>query len=720
MPDDEKELAHIRNFGNSAHIDAGKTTTTEAMLYLAGRIRAVGTVHEGTAKMDFMDQEQERGITIQSAATNFWWQDHRMNLIDTPGHVDFTAEVERSLRVLDGAIIILDGKKGVEAQTETVWRQAKKYRLPRLIFINKMDGVDNIGRFDECLKSIREKLRAVPLVVQFPIGAGRELEGLIDIVEQKAHYFQLGDKDENYQTKEIPSHLIKKTQKYRQELLEKLVEIELEKMVEEGREESPILQKYEKKEELSGAEIKKLLRQATLTGRYFPTFCGSAYKHVGVKLLLDGVVDYLPSPLDVPKITVYSPRDKNKTGEINCNSPLSCLALAFKIIFDDYNNKLTFFRVYAGKVESNSYVYNVNKKRKERVSRLFLMHANDKEIIKEVGAGNIAVAIGLENTVTGDTLGEENSPWLLENIEFAEPVISQAIEPKTNEDKNKLKIALDKLKIQDPGFNYWTDRETGQMIIAGMGEVHLEVLVERLRREFKLAIESKQQRVSYRETITKKLAEVWGEYKKQTGGSGHFARVKLAFEPNPGKGFEFVDAKKGQEMSDKDAEEVKEGLEESMSSGLLLSYPLLDIKATLLEGKRHEVDTKPGDFKNAAVLAFRGDGVAEKEKRIKELGVVLLEPIMQITVIVPKDYLGDTLASLGRCHAVIENTEEKEGESFITGKAPLRETLNYLATLRQLTGGRGAYSSYLSHYQAVARDTLEEILKEKKLLNTSN
>ncbi|CAG8531929.1 5526_t:CDS:2 [Cetraspora pellucida] len=551
-----------------------------------------------------------------------------------------------------------------------------------------MDGVDNIGRFDECLKSIREKLRAMPLVVQFPIGAGRELEGLIDIVEQKAHYFQLGDKDENYQTKEIPSHLTKKTQKYRQELLEKLVEIELEKMVEESREESPILQKYEKKEELSGAEIKKLLRQATLTGRYFPTFCGSAYKHVGVKLLLDGVVDYLPSPLDVPKITVYSPRDKNKTGEINCNSPLSCLALAFKIIFDDYNNKLTFFRVYAGKVESNSYVYNVNKKRKERVSRLFLMHANDKEIIKEVGAGNIAVAIGLENTVTGDTLGEENSPWLLENIEFAEPVISQAIEPKTNEDKNKLKGALNKLKIQDPG----------------MGEVHLEVLVERLRREFKLAIESKQQRVSYRETITKKLAEV----------------VKLAFEPNPGKGFEFVDAKKGQEMSDKDAEEVKEGLEESMSSGLLLSYPLLDIKATLLEGKRHEVDTKPGDFKNAAVLAFRGDGVAEKEKRIKELGVVLLEPIMQITVIVPKDYLGDTLASLGRCHAVIENTEEKEGESFITGKAPLRETLNYLATLRQLTGGRGAYSSYLSHYQAVARDTLEEILKEKKLLNTSN
>ncbi|CAG8678098.1 36631_t:CDS:2 [Racocetra persica] len=513
-----------------------------------------------------------------------------------------------------------------------------------------MDGVDNIGRFDECLKSIREKLRAVPLVVQFPIGAGRELEGLIDIVEQKAHYFQLGDKNENYQTKEIPSHLTKKTQKYRQELLEKLVEIELEKMVEEGREESPILQKYEKKEELSGAEIKKLLRQVTLTGRYFPTFCGSAYKHVGVKLLLDGVVDYLPSPLDVPKITVYSPRDKNKTGEINCNSPLSCLALAFKIIFDDYNNKLTFFRVYAGKVESNSYVYNVNKKRKERVSRLFLMHANDKEIIKEVGAGNIAVAIGLENTVTGDTLGEEN--------------------------------------------------KTGQMIIAGMGEVHLEVLVERLRREFKLAIESKQQRVSYRETITKK--------------------VKLAFEPNPGKGFEFVDAKKGQEMSDKDAEEVKEGLEESMSSGLLLSYPLLDIKATLLEGKRHEVDTKPGDFKNAAVLAFRGDGVAEKEKRIKELGVVLLEPIMQTTVIVPKDYLGDTLASLGRCHAVIENTEEKEGESFITGKAPLRETLNYLATLRQLTGGRGAYSSYLSHYQAVAKDTLEEILKEKKLLNTSN
>ncbi|CAG8456031.1 26244_t:CDS:2 [Gigaspora margarita] len=691
----EKKLAHIRNIGIMAHIDAGKTTTTERILYQSGKIRSIGEVHDKEGKgatMDFMDQERERGITIQSAATTVYWQEHQINIIDTPGHVDFTAEVERSLRVLDGGIVVLDGKKGVEAQTETVWRQAKKYKIPRLIFINKMDGVDNVEKFTENLKSIREKLHANPLPVQFPIGAGRELEGVVDIIEQKAYYCQMGDKEEKYQIKDIPPNLLEKAKKYRQELLEKIIEQDEE-----------LAMKYLEGGELSVAEIKKILRQATLTGKYFPVFCGSAYKHVGVKLLLDGVVDYLPSPLDIEDIPVFSPQEKSQKGVVNCNSPLSCLALAFKIVFDEYNNKLTFFRVYAGKIPANSYIYNVSRDEEERVSRLVQMHANEKRDVKEVGAGNIAVAIGLKHAITGDTFGDKKNPLLLEAISFAEPVISQAIEPKTNEDKDKLRDALEKLKIQDPSFKYWIDRETGQMVIAGMGELHLEITVERLRREYKLNIESKQRKVSYRETITKKLGEV-----------GHFARVKLAFEPNPGKGFEFVDAKKGQEMSNKDAEEVREGMEEAMSSGLLLNYPLLDVKVTLLEGKRHMVDTKPGDFKNAAVLAFQGDGAAEKEKRIQELGVVLLEPIMQLEVVVPKDYMGDVLANLGSRRTLIENTEEKEGESYITGKTPLKEILNYSTILRQLTKGRGTYSMHLSHYQEVPKDTLEEILKEEK------
>ncbi|CAG8546400.1 4492_t:CDS:2 [Paraglomus occultum] len=569
-----------------AHIDAGKTTTTERILYHSGKIHKMGEVHEGKAQMDFMDQEQERGITIQSAATTVYWQGHQINIIDTPGHVDFTAEVERSLRVLDGGIVVLDGKKGVEAQTETVWRQAKKYKIPRLIFINKMDGVDNVEKFDENLKSIREKLHTIPLPVQFPIGAGRELEGVVDIIEQKAYYCQMGDKEEKYQIKDIPTNLLEKAKQYRRELIEKIIEHD-----------EKLALKYLEGEQLSVEEIKKLLRQATLTGKHFPVFCGSAYKYVGVKLVLNGVVDYLPSPLDMAEIPVFSLRDKNK----------------------------------AGKILANSYIYNVNQDKKERISQLVRVHANDKEKIKEVGAGDIAAAINLEHTIT--------------------------------------------------------DKETGQMIIAGMGELHLEVSMERLRREYKLDIESKP---------------------PKTGGRGHDARIWITFEPNKGKGFEFVDAKKGQDMSSKDAEEVKEGLEEAMSSGLLLNYPLLDVKATLLGGKRHEVDTQPGDFKNAAVLAFREN----KEK----LGLVLLEPIMQLQVIVPKDYMGDILANLGSRRATIENTKEEEDNTYIDGKIPLKEILNYSTILRQLTKGRGTYSMHLSHYQEVPKETLEKILKEEKIL----
>jgi elongation factor G len=705
MPEDEKKLSQIRNIGIIAHIDAGKTTTTERILFHSGKTHKIGEVHEGKATMDFMDQEQERGITIQSAATTVYWQNYQVNIIDTPGHVDFTAEVERSLRVLDGGIVVLDGKKGVEAQTETVWRQAKKYKVPRIIFINKMDGVDRIEKFDENLKSIRDKLQADPLPVQFPIGVGRDLKGLVDIVEQKAYYCELGNEKEEYQIKDIPSELLEKTKKYRQELIGKIIDQDdnlAAKYLLEGK-------------DLSIEEIKSLLRKATLTGNYYPTFCGSAYKYLGIKLVLNGVVDYLPSPYDIPGITVFSPQDKNKQEVVNYDSNLPCLALVFKIVVDKYNNKLTFFRVYYGKVLANSYVYNVNKGRKERISRLVRMSADDQEEIKEVGAGDIAAAIGLNSTVTGDTFGDENNPLVMEKIDFAETVISQAIEPKTNEDKDKLVVALEKLKVQDPSFRYWIDQETRQMIIAGMGELHLDVMAERLRREYKLELETKPPKISYRETITKEIENLEAWYKKKTGGRGHDARIWVNFEPNKGKGFEFVDAKKGQDMSDNDAKEVREGIEEAMSSGLLLNYPILDVKVTLLGGKRHAVDTQPGDFKSAAILAFRGDSREEKKEKAEKMGAVLLEPIMQVEVIVPKDYMGDILANLASRRAIIESTEEKEGETYISSKTPLKEILNYANILRQLTKGRGTYSMELAHYQEVPNNVLEEILKEEKL-----
>ncbi|MDR1670795.1 MAG: elongation factor G [Spiroplasmataceae bacterium] len=704
MSEGEKKLSQIRNIGIIAHIDAGKTTTTERILFHSGKTHKIGEVHEGKATMDFMDQEQERGITIQSAATTVYWQNHQVNIIDTPGHVDFTAEVERSLRVLDGGIVVLDGKKGVEAQTETVWRQAKKYKVPRIIFINKMDGVDRIEKFDENLKSVRDKLQADPLPVQFPIGVGKDLKGLVDIIEQKAYYCELGDKKEKYEIKDIPADLLEKTKKYRQELIGKIIE-----------QDEFLAMKYLEGQELSNEEIKILLRKATLTGNYYPTFCGSAYKYVGIKLVLNGVVDYLPSPYDIPAITVFSPQDKNKQEIVNYDSNLPCLALVFKIMVDGYNNKLTFFRVYFGKISANSYVYNVNKGKKERISRLVRMNADNQEEVKEVGAGDIAAAIGLSSTVTGDTFGDESNPLVMEKIDFAETVISQAIEPKTNEDKDKLVVALEKLRIQDPSFRYWMDQETGQMIIAGMGELHLEVTAERLRREHKLELETKSPKISYRETITEKMENVEAWYKKKTGGRGHDARIWITFEPNKGKGFEFVDAKKGQDMSDNDAKEVREGIEEAMSSGLLLNYPLLDVKATLLGGKRHAVDTQPGDFKSAASLAFRGDSREEKKEKAEKMGAVLLEPVMQVEVVVPKDYMGDILANLASRRAVIENTEEKEGESYIISKTPLKEILNYANTLRQLTKGRGTYSMNLSHYQEVPDYVLEEILKEEKL-----
>jgi elongation factor G len=702
MPE-KRKLENIRNIGIMAHIDAGKTTTTERILYHSGKIHKIGEVHEGKAQMDYMDQEQERGITIQSAATTVYWKEHQINIIDTPGHVDFTAEVERSLRVLDGGIVVIDGQAGVESQTETVWQQANKYHIPRLIFVNKMDKMG--ANFSASLVSIEKKLTASFLTCQLPIGAEDDLRGIIDLIEEKAYYFQPGDTEENFEMGEIPVDYVDKVKEYRQYLVEKVIEYDEEiasKYLVEGQKLTPV-------------EIRSLIRKATLTGKNFPVFCGTAFKNVGIKLLLDGIVNYLPSPRDIPQISVFVPGENSPVQlEKTPNLPL---ALAFKIVIDKYNNKLVFFRVYSGKLTANSYVYNVTRQKKERISRLLRMHADKKEEIKEVTAGDIAAAVGLENTITGDTLGEEKKPWLLETISFAKPVISQAIEPKTNRDKDKLRDALEKLKIQDPSLHYRIEQETGQIILEGMGELHLEVSAERLRREYNVDIERREQKVSYRETITKKLENVEGEYKKQTGGSGHFARVKLTFEPNEGRGFEFVDAKKGQEMSNKDAEEVKEGIEEAMSSGLLLNYPLLDIKVTLLEGKRHEVDTKPGDFKNAAILAFRGDGVEEKNRKVAELGVVLLEPIMQAEVTTPKESYGETLASLTSQRGVINEVTEKDERTYIIhAHVPLSNILGYTTTLRSLTGGKGIFNMKLSHYQKVPKDVLTEIIKKEKVI----
>ncbi|RHZ37040.1 elongation factor G [endosymbiont GvMRE of Glomus versiforme] len=689
-------LSKIRNIGIMAHIDAGKTTTTERILYHAGKIRKIGEVHTGEAQMDWMAQEKKRGITITSAATTVFWQKHQINIIDTPGHVDFTAEVERSLRVLDGGIAVIDGKEGVEAQTETVWNQADKYQIPRLVFINKMDDVDDVeNRFTACCQSLEERLYAKLLVCQFPIGEYQGIEGIIDLIEEKAYYFS-GEREENYQTKEIPTRLREKVQTYRQNLLERIISYD-----------EKLGLKYLEGQSLTIQEIKNLIRKAVLSGEHFAVFCGSAYKHVGVKLLLDGVIDYLPSPLDSHQITVLSNQEEKVISTFDY--PHS-LALAFKIMSFSFA-KLTFIRVYCGKISANSYVYNISKDKKERVSRLVRMHANKQEVVSEIKMGDIAAVIGLNYTKTGDTLCSEKEDILLEQISFTEPVISLAIESESTQDQNKLIKSLQTLGEEDPTFIHHYNKETRQTIISGMGELHLEVLVERLKSEFGVEVKVGKPQVSYRETITKKKENVEGEYIKQTGGSGHYAKVEITFEPNErGKGFEFIDIKSGQEMSNKDAEEVKKGLEEAMLSGLLLGYPLLDMKVTLIGGKRHPVDTKPGDFKMAAISAFRGNGIEERKKKAQDLGVILLEPIMKLEVSnVPEEYYGVVLASITQKRGTVESIEKKKETYLLKAQIPLAETFGYSTILRSSTQGRATHYLQFSHYQEVPPYVIEKL-----------
>lgn len=686
---EEKRIKLIRNIGVMAHIDAGKTTTSERILFLAGKIYKIGETHEGQSQLDWMDQEKERGITITSAATTVFWKDCQINIIDTPGHVDFTAEVERSLRVLDGAILVVDAQAGVEPQTETVWRQADKYQTPRIVFLNKMDktGAD----FFYSLKSVEDKLNASCLVLQLPIGSENDFQGVVDVISQKAFFFKLKDVEENFEIKEVPSFLLDKLSSYRQLLIEKVLEHD-----------ENLASKYLEGNSLTDEEIRFLVRKATVTGKHFPVFCGTAFKNIGIKFLLDGVVDYLPSPLDCSETKAFSVKDSSQIVKIGDGD---CAALAFKIMNDPFG-KLTFLRVYSGKVLSNSYLYNSTKQKTERISRLLRMHANKREEIKEISAGDIAVAVGLKNTNTGDTLCEENKQLLLETISFADPVISLAIEPKTKHDQDKISISLGKISEEDPTFRYYSDLETGQMIISGMGELHLDVIVERLKREYDVQVNVGKPEVAYRETI-KNTVENEGKYIKQSGGHGQYGHVWIKFEPNPNKGFEFVDAIKGGVIPKEYINPVKEGLIESISSGLLLGYPMVDIKATLYDGSFHDVDSSELAFKIASSICFR-----ESKSKLK---IVLLEPVMKLEVVVPDEYYGDIINNIISRRGSIEDAEKHGNLYKIYAKSPLSEMAGYSTTLRSLTKGRGTYSMQLHAYEEVPEYITEELLKKKNL-----
>jgi elongation factor G len=718
MPEKKNYLTKIRNIGIMAHIDAGKTTTTERILYLCKKIHKMGEVRgkkdDKGATMDYMKQEKERGITIQSAATTVYWKECQINLIDTPGHVDFTAEVERSLRVLDGGIVVIDGKEGVEAQTETVWNQADKYQIPRLVFINKMDSMDSAenveNRFVACCQSLEEKLGAKLVICQFPIGGPQGIEGVVDLVEKKACYFQKGDHSENYQVKEIPVHLQEKVQIYRQNLLEEIALYISEKELGEE-----LGLKFLEGQSVSSQEIKELIRKMVISGRYFAVFCGSAYKHVGINLLLDGVVNYLPSPRDQEQITVFSGEKEEKISTLNCSFSLG---LAFKIMNLPFA-KLTFVRVYCGKFLPGSYIYNINKGEKERVTRLVRMHADKQEEVSEVKMGDIVAIIGLAHTATGHTLCSEKKEILLEQISFTEPVISLAIEPRTKKEHDLLSKGLKSLSEEDPTFRSDYNSETGQMIISGMGELHLEVLVERLKSEFKVEAKVGKPQVAYREAFKEEFEldpegnkirrKIFVNYlhKKQTGGAGQRAEVDIEFEANPDGGeLEFVDALKGEGIPEVWRPSVKKGIERALSKGLILGYPIIDVKATLVDGKTHPVDSSPLAFENAGYYAFK--------ENIDKFKIVLQEPIMKLEVSnIPEEYYGTVLASINSKRGVVEGIERKKTTYLLKAKIPLVETFGYSTTLRSLTEGRATHSLQFSHYQEVPSDIMEDLVKSK-------
>ncbi|MDR2616445.1 MAG: elongation factor G [Endomicrobium sp.] len=687
----EYPLSNIRNFGIAAHIDAGKTTTTERILYYTGRTHKIGEVHEGAATMDWMEQEKERGITITSAATYCKWQEMQFNIIDTPGHVDFTAEVERSLRVLDGAVVVFDSGNGVEPQSETVWRQADKYGVPRIVFSNKMDKIG--ADFFMVIKDIREKLGATPLPIQIPIGAESSFQGIVDLVTMKAYIWNGEELGASFEITDIPKELEEKAHHMRNEMIELLADYS-----------DTIMTNFMEGKESTVAQIKQAIRTATLQIKLIPTLCGTAFKNKGVQPMLDAVCDYLPSPLDRKAFKGTNP----DTGEVDSRdvddkAPFS--ALAFKLQADPYIGKLTYFRVYSGMLESGSYVYNPGKNAKERISRIVRMHSNNREEIKSVNAGDIAAAVGLKNTSTGDTLCDEANPILLESMDFPDPVIDVAIEPKSKADEEKLGIALSRLAEEDPTFRVKTNEETNQTIIAGMGELHLEILVDRMKREFNVQANVGRPQVAYRETI-KKAQEAESKYIRQTGGRGQYGHVVLTVEPQePGKGYEFVNKIVGGVIPREYIPAIDKGIKEAMTSGVLAGYPVVDVKVTVRDGSFHEVDSSEMAFKIAGSMAFKD--------ACKKANPVILEPIMRTEVVVPEEYMGDVIGDLNSRRGKISSMDSKNKVQHIKANVPLADMFGYSTSLRSLTQGRGNYSMEPSHYEEVPKQIADKILEKK-------
>ncbi len=684
-------LEKVRNIGIIAHIDAGKTTTTERILYYTGRIHKIGEVHEGAAEMDWMEQEKERGITITSATTTCFWRDHRINIVDTPGHVDFTIEVERSLRVLDGAVTILCSVGGVQPQTETVWRQADKYGVPRIIFVNKMDRIG--ADFFKVVADVEEKLGAKPVPLQIPVGAEDEFKGVVDLITMKAIIWEEETLGAKYHYEDIPEDLRDMAEEYREKMIEALADVDEE-----------IMMKYLEGEEISEEEIKQAIRKGTIGLKFFPMLCGSAFKNKGVQPLLDAVVDYLPSPLDVPPIKGINPQTgEEEERHASYDEPFA--ALAFKILTDPYVGQLTFIRVYSGLMESGSYVYNATRDKKERLARILRMHANKREEIPVLGAGDIAAAVGLRETYTGDTLCDPNHPILLEAMEFPEPVISVAVEPKTKADQEKLSLALQKLAKEDPSFRVSTDHETGQTIISGMGELHLEIIVDRLKREFKVDVNVGRPQVAYRETIRKEVTSE-GKFIKQTGGRGQYGHVWLKIEPlEPGKGFEFYETIKGGVVPKEYIPAVEAGVKEAMETGVVAGYPMTDIKVTLFDGSYHEVDSSEMAFKIAGSIAFK--------EGAKKANPVLLEPIMEVEVTTPEEFMGDVIGDLNKRRGRVQGMEARGNAQVIRALVPLAEMFGYATDLRSMTQGRATYIMKFSHYEEVPPNVAEQIIGER-------
>ena len=685
----QTSIKNTRNIGIMAHIDAGKTTCSERILFYTGKVYKIGETHDGSATMDWMKQEQDRGITITSAATTCFWKGHRLNIIDTPGHVDFTAEVERSLRVLDGAVTVLDGKNGVEPQTETVWRQGSKYNVPRIVFVNKLDAIG--ADFDMSVKSIGQKLGANAAAIQYPIGLESALKGVIDIVEKKA-YIYTDVKGEHPQEVDIPEDYVDIVENLRMELFEKISNFDEEVMMKVLEGEEPTID-----------EIKNAIRAGVLTGQFFPVLCGSAYKNKGIQLLLDAIVEYLPSPVDIPN-AVGRDLDGNKVECIpEDDQPLA--ALAFKIMTDPFIGRLAFFRVYSGTAKSGSYVLNATKGVKERFSRLVLMHSNKRNEVDEVLAGDIGAAVGLKSTATGDTLCDENRPIILESIKFSDPVINEAIEPKSKGDQEKMTAGLIKLSEEDPTFRFYTNHETGQNIIAGVGELHLDVFVTRLKDEFGVEVTVGAPQVAYRETI-RKTGECEGRYIKQSGGHGQYGHVWVRFEPNPGKGFEFVDAIVGGVVPREFIKPTCDGLKESLDRGLLAGFPIIDLKATLFDGSYHDVDSSEAAYKVAASMALK--------EAARKCDPVILEPIMKVEITVPNEYLGDIMGDISKRRGNVNGYFSRGNAEVIDASVPLASMFGYVTDLRSMTKGRGNYTMELDRYEECPKFVADEIIKKSQ------